>query len=65
MERRGLQTASLRWRCPFDSGRTPSFQVNLGENSWSCSMCEAGGDAAALVMRIKAHDISRCDRVAG
>ena len=53
MERRGLQTASMRWHCPFDRSRTPSFQVSLGERSWSCSTCGAGGDAAALVMRIK------------
>lgn len=54
IERRGLQTATLAWHCPFHKGRVPSFQVVVGEKSWSCSVCGAGGDAAALIMRVKA-----------
>lgn len=53
VERRGLRTASLVWRCPFDHGSTPSFRVNLGEATWSCSQCGSAGDAVALVMRMK------------
>ena len=53
VERRGLTSGSLAWFCPFHRGTTPSFRVTLGEAVWSCSGCEAGGDAAALVMRIK------------
>ncbi len=53
VERRGLTSGSLGWYCPFHRGTTPSFRVILGEAIWSCSPCGAGGDAAALVMRIK------------
>jgi hypothetical protein len=53
VERRGLTSGSLGWYCPFDGGSGASFRVNLGEAIWSCSTCGAGGDAAALVMRIK------------
>jgi CHC2 zinc finger len=53
MERRGLRTGSLGWRCPFDEGATPSFRVNLGEATWSCFHCGSAGDAVALVMRMK------------
>ena len=53
VERRGLTSGSLGWYCPFHRGASPSFRVNLGEPVWSCSACGAGGDAAALVMRIK------------
>jgi DNA primase len=53
VERRGLRSGSLGWHCPFHRGRGPSFRVVLGEATWSCSDCLAGGDAAALVMRLK------------
>lgn len=53
VERRGLRSGSLGWYCPFDHGPDPSFRVILGEATWSCSTCAAGGDAAALVMRMK------------
>jgi DNA primase len=53
VERRGLRSGSLGWYCPFEEGPSPSFRVILGETSWSCSSCGAGGDAAALVMRLK------------
>ena len=39
--------------CPFHRGTSASFRVLLGEAIWSCSACRAGGDAAALVMRLK------------
>jgi DNA primase len=53
VERRGLTSGSLGWCCPFHVGTIASFRVNLGESIWFCSDCEAGGDAAALVMRMK------------
>jgi DNA primase len=62
VERRGLTSGSLGWCCPFDDGTSASFRVILGEAVWSCSACEAGGDAAALVMRLKS--ISFCEAIA-
>jgi hypothetical protein len=59
VERRGLSSGSLGWCCPFHPETIPSFRIILGEVAWSCSTCGAGGDAAALVMRIKSvgfHD---------
>jgi DNA primase len=53
VERRGLTSGSLAWNCPFHSEASPSLRVILGEAIWSCSTCGAGGDAAALVMRMK------------
>jgi DNA primase len=53
VERRGLRTISQYWHCPFELARVPSFRVNAAEPSWACFACGAGGDAAALVMRIK------------
>jgi DNA primase len=53
VERRGLSTGSLGWYCPFHRPMSASFRVILGEATWSCSACGAGGDAAALVMRFK------------
>jgi CHC2 zinc finger len=53
VERRGLSTGSLGWYCPFHRGTSASFRVILGAANWSCSACGSGGDAAALVMRIK------------
>ena len=53
VERRGLTCGSLGWYCPFHHGTSASFRVLLGEAIWSCTACRAGGDAAALVMRLK------------
>jgi hypothetical protein len=53
VERRGLTRGSLGWYCPFHRGTSASFRVLWGEAIWSCSACRAGGDAAALVMRLK------------
>ena len=53
VERRGLTCGSLGWYCPFHRGTSASFRVLLGEAIWSCTACRAGGDAAALVMRLK------------
>jgi DNA primase len=58
VERRGLRDGSLGWYCPFHRGTSPSFRVILGDARWSCSACGAGGDAAALVMRIKSIGFS-------
>jgi CHC2-type zinc finger protein len=53
VERRGLTSGSLGWYCPFHVGTSPSFRIFLGEAIWSCTACGAGGDSAALVMRLK------------
>jgi DNA primase len=45
--------AELWWRCPFHEGCSPSLWVALGASHWSCMGCDAGGNAVALVMRIK------------
>jgi DNA primase len=46
-------SAWLWWHCPFHFDSTPSIRVVAGEPTWSCGGCGAGGDAAALVMRVK------------
>jgi hypothetical protein len=43
----------LWWHCPFHEGKCPSLWVVFGEPRWSCMGCGAGGNALALVMRIK------------
>jgi hypothetical protein len=43
----------LRWHCPFHLDLVPSLAVVTGAKTWACAGCEAGGDAAALAMRIK------------
>ncbi len=58
VERRGLSSGSLGWRCPFHQETKASFRIILGAVAWSCSTCGAGGDAAALVMRVKRMDFS-------
>ena len=56
--------ALLGWYCPFDEGPGPSFRVILGEATWSCSACGAGGDAAALVDADEGDWLSGCHRLA-
>jgi CHC2 zinc finger len=41
------------WHCPFHEGCSPSLWVAVGASHWSCMGCGAGGNAVALVMRIK------------
>ncbi len=43
----------LWWHCPFHEGESPSLWVAVGQPRWSCMGCGAGGNAVALVMRIK------------
>jgi DNA primase len=43
----------LWWHCPFHRGESPSLWVAEGESRWSCMGCEAGGNATALVMRVR------------
>ena len=43
----------LLWPCPFHQDRDPSLQVDPAERRWKCWPCALGGDAPALVMRVK------------
>lgn len=43
----------LWWHCPFHDGYSPSLWVAVGDPRWSCIGCGAGGNAVALVMRIR------------
>jgi hypothetical protein len=43
----------LWWHCPFHDGYSPSLWAAVGDPRWSCMGCGAGGNAVALVMRIK------------
>ncbi len=43
----------LLWLCPFHEDHDPSFQVDPAERRWRCWPCDLGGDAPALVMRLK------------
>jgi DNA primase len=44
----------LYWRCPFHQpDNDPSLQVDPAERRWKCWVCNVGGDAAALVMRLE------------
>ena len=40
------------WRCRFHDDRNPSLRVDPEKRRWKCFGCGAGGDAAALVMRL-------------
>jgi DNA primase len=51
--RRGEHGRRLWWLCPFHEDRNPSFCVELGKAWWKCYGCDAHGDAADLVMRLK------------
>jgi hypothetical protein len=54
--RRGERGGRLWWSCPLGSheDRNPSFCVDPGKWWWKCWGCGASGDAAALVMRVRA-----------
>lgn len=43
----------LFWHCPFHEDRHPSFEVNPARKTWKCWPCNLGGDAPALLMRLK------------
>ena len=43
----------LLWPCPFHDDRDPSFQVDPHEGRWKCWPCDLGGDAPALVMKLR------------
>src|SRR5271165_6018998 len=47
------QGRRLLWPCPFHSDRDPSLEVDPSERHWKCWPCDLGGDAPALVMRLK------------
>jgi hypothetical protein len=41
------------WQCPFHNGSSPSLWIAVGDSRWACMGCSAGGNAVALVMRVK------------
>ncbi len=43
----------LLWPCPFHDDRNPSLQVDPGRRCWKCWPCDLGGDAPALVMKLR------------
>ena len=43
----------LLWCCPWHDDHSPSLQVDPARQTWKCWPCDIGGDAAALVMRLK------------
>lgn len=51
--RHGERGRRLWWPCPFHEDRNPSLAVAPGSPWWRCYGCDAGGDAATLVMRLE------------
>jgi DNA primase len=43
----------LLWPCPFHQDHDPSLEVDPAANRWKCWPCNLGGDAPALVMRLR------------
>lgn len=58
--RRGERGRRLWWSCPFHADQNPSFTVYEGR--WRCYGCDATGDAAALVMRLRSCTFSEAVR---
>jgi DNA primase len=57
------QGRRLLWRCPFHDDRDPSFQVDPERGTWKCWPCDLGGDAPALVMKLKGITFPEAVRV--
>src|SRR4051794_7433819 len=53
----------LLWPCPFHDDRDPSLQVDPARQSWKCWPCDLGGDAPALVMKLKGVGFSEAVRI--
>src|SRR3954470_7177185 len=51
--RRGERGRRLWWNCPFHEDGNPSLCVDPGRPWWRCYGCDAKGDAATLVMKLK------------
>jgi hypothetical protein len=49
-KRRGRR---LLWCCPLHRDRHPSFEVDPRRQTWKCWPCDLGGDAPALVMKLR------------
>jgi DNA primase len=49
-KRRGRR---LLWCCPLHRDRHPSFEVDTRRQTWKCWPCNEGGDAPALVMKLR------------
>ena len=53
----------LLWPCPFHDDHDPSLQVDPAERRWKCWPCNLGGDAPALVMRLKRVEFPEAVRI--
>lgn len=42
----------LLWLCPLHDDHHPSLDINIQKQLWWCPVCQVGGDAANLVMRV-------------
>ncbi|HSW29669.1 MAG TPA: CHC2 zinc finger domain-containing protein [Longimicrobiales bacterium] len=53
-----------RWwiRCPFHEDRTPSLSLSPEKGLWHCFSCSEGGDALALLMRVRRVEFSAAVR---
>src|SRR3954447_13418056 len=57
------QGRRLLWPCPFHNDQNPSFEVDPRRGTWKCWPCNLGGDAPALVMRLKGEPFPEAVRV--
>src|SRR5262249_21317028 len=53
----------LLWPCPFHRDHDPSLQVDPAERRWKCWPCDLGGDAPALVMKLKGAGFPEAVRI--
>jgi hypothetical protein len=49
----GRSGRRLLWPCPFHREHGPALQVDPAGRRWKCGPCDLGGDAAALVMKLR------------
>ena len=45
-------TQEMIGHCPFHESEEPSFRVLLAKNLWECSVCDQGGSALGLLIRL-------------
>ncbi len=53
VELTGSGGGNLKGKCPFHDDTVMSFQVSPSKNLWHCFGCQAGGDVAEFLRRIK------------
>ena len=45
-------THEMIGHCPFHESKEPSFRVLLAKNLWECRICDQGGSALGLLIRL-------------